>query len=109
MSGFGAQTSAFNEFVTTLDANNSGTSTTSFDIRDNDKVCFSLVGSTATLGTAVVTLECSLDETTWFATANTITGDGVKDNIDIIARFVRLKITTAEGTAGTALLRLNAK
>ncbi len=59
--------------------------------------------------THIVTLQCSLDDTNWNNTAATVTGVGLQDNTQVSARYVRLKVTTAEGSASTVDVIIQAK
>ena len=85
---------------TGLDANATTTST-SLDVQDNENVAFSIVAATGTHATHVVTLQCSLDDSAWQDTTTTQAGVGVKDNVPITTKFVRLKVTTDEGGTST--------
>lgn len=88
---------------------NAATTTTSLHVDDNKKVAFHVVAATGTHATHVITLQCSLDDINWFDTPTTITGLGVKNNIDIITHFVRLKVTTNEGSAATVDIIIQGK
>jgi len=86
---------------TGLDANSTSTVSSSLDIAENNWVCYTILANTGTHATHVITLQCSPDDTNWYNTASTITGVGIIDNVQIGARYVRLKVTTAEGGTST--------
>ena len=94
--------------VTGVDAN-ATTTTVSLHVDDNKKVAFHVVAATGSHATHVITLQCSLDDSNWFDTSSTITGLGVVNNVDIITHFVRLKVTTNEGSASTVNIIIQAK
>lgn len=93
---------------TGLDANATTTST-SLDVKDNENVAYSVVAATGTHATHVITLQCSLDDSAWQDTPSTITGVGVVDNVSVTTRYVRLKVTTNEGSASTVDIIIQGK
>ncbi len=93
---------------TGLDSNASST-TSSLDISDNEWVAFEAIANTGTHGTHVLTLQCSMDDSNWTDTASTLTGTGVVDKVQIIAKFVRLKVTTVESATSTIDVTIQAK
>ena len=95
--------------VSGLDTNNLNATTISLDISDNEAVAFSVVNASGAHTTHVITLQCSLDDSEWFDISTTITGLGVKNNITIITKFVRLKVTTAEGGTSTVDIIIQGK
>lgn len=85
------------------------TTTASLDISDNANVAYSVVAATGTHATHVITLQCSLDDSNWNDTSSTITGVGVVDNVAVTTKFVRLKVTTNEGSAATVNIIIQGK
>lgn len=99
----------FSESITTgIDANTNALSA-ELDIRDNLNVSFGVVGTAGTHNTHITTLQCSLDNTNWEDTAHTLTGTGIKDGIQIVARYVRVEVSTAEGGTSTITIIIQAK
>jgi len=103
MGGFTDQT------TTDFDANSTASVTTSLDIKENNWVSFQVIANTGGNTTHIITLQCSLNNSTWQNTSSTITSVGIKDNIQVTARFIRLKVTTAEGSASTVDVIINSK
>ena len=95
--------------TTGLNADSISSATNSMDIRDNKYVAMQIVANTGANTTHVITLQCSLDGTTWKNTASSVTGVGLVDNVQVTARYVRGKITTVEGGTSTINVFLNAK
>lgn len=95
--------------TTGINANSTITVTTGLDIKENQYISWQVIANTGANTTHVITLQCSLDNSTWQNTASTVTGVGIEDNIQVTARYVRLKVTTAEGGASTVNVLLNAK
>ena len=91
-----------------IDAN-ATTTTTTLHVDDNNKVAFHVVAATGSHATHVITLQCSLDDSNWFDTSSTITGVGVVTNVDVSTHFVRLKVTTNEGSASTVNIIIQGK
>lgn len=100
----------FNEHIETgLDADSTSTVSASLNVAENSYVAWTVVANTGTHGTHVITLQCSLDDTNWASTASTLTGLGTVDNIQITAKYVRLKVTTRESAASTVDIIIQAK
>lgn len=103
-------TTNFSELVETgLDANSTSTVTDSLDIKENKKVALSVNGDTGTHNTHIVSLQCSVDDTVWTTMSDSITGESVKNNVEVITRYVRAKVTTAEGGVSTVDICIQAK
>ena len=100
-----------NEFSATdtgVDVNAASTTTT-FVMVSSQKLFVVTKLASGTYSAAVVTVQCSDDGITWNNSSNTITGPGMKDNISTITPFVRVKVTSLEGSTGTADITLVAK
>lgn len=95
--------------TTGIDANDTDSVTVGLDIKSNDFVSFQIIANTGGNTTHILTLQCSLNNSTWQNTSSTITGVGLLDNIQVSARFIRVKVTTAEGGASTVDVLINAK
>lgn len=91
-----------------IDAN-ATTTTASLDVKDDLNIAWSVVAATGDHANHIVTLQCSLDNSAWNDTGSTLTGVGVVDNVSITARYVRLKVTTNEGTASTINIIIQGK
>lgn len=100
----------FSELIqTNIDANALSVSSW-LDIRENTLVSFQVRGNTGSHGSHIVTLQQSFDKTgDALSTSSTVTGLGIKDNIQISTGFVRLKVTTVEGAASTIDILIQAK
>ena len=92
----------------TLDANAASFSK-SLDIKENSIVCFGAKNESGTHAAHKITLQRSLNDEDWEDTGNVLTGLGIVDNIQTAVRYVRLKVTTVEGSASEVLVRIQAK
>lgn len=104
--------SNFNEIDTEVGVNaNVGSISEVLDMRDNKICAFFVKGDSGSHTNHVTTLQCSpiAGAVDFINTSSSLTGLGVKDNIEVTARFVRLKITTPEGSASTINWDLQAK
>lgn len=93
------------EVSATLDANSTSSVTDALDISINKhgEISFFVFANTGTHLLHVISLQYSPDGTNWETSgSNTITGTGHKIVTDLLGcKFVRLKVTTAEGVAST--------
>ena len=87
--------------IAALDTEVLSATTASLDVKGNGFVSLHIKAATGAHATHVVTLQCGPDDSTWTDTASTITGEGMVDNVQITTRFVRLKVTTADGETST--------
>ena len=103
--------STFEELAETeIDANSTSTVTASLDISESRLCIFQVLGNTGAHTSHVLTLQCSLDDSVWNVIAGaTVTGAGVKGEIEVASQFIRLKVTTAEGGASTVDIIIQAK
>ena len=89
---------------------NASTTTDSLDIGGARLITFQVVAITGTHQTHVITLQCSLDDSNWVNVSDaTIAGVGIKSEIQISAKYIRLKVTTVEGEASTVDIIIQAK
>jgi len=92
-----------------LDANEIGVTPT-IDIDGRTIVSFGIYSDAGAHATHVVTLQCSLDGTNWHnVTDASITGIGIVGSVTVGTRYVRLKVSTAEGASSTIDWILQAK
>lgn len=92
----------------TLDADADSVSD-SLDIKENSIVCFGAKPETGSHAVHQITLQHSLNDEDWADTAFVLTGSGIVDNIQTAVRYVRLKVTTVEGSPSEVLVRIQAK
>ena len=92
-----------------LNANSTSTVSSVLDITNSEHITFSVSDDTGSHGNHTVTLQCSLDGTTFFNTESTLDGLGVVDNIPSASKFVRLKVTQSEGGTSTINTIIQAK
>ena len=102
--------SNFHELKQTgLDAN-ATTTTNSLDISGATLVIFQVLGISGSHATHVLTLQHSVDDSNWNDVSGaTVTGEGVKSDVTVVAHFVRLKVTTLEGGVSTVDIIIQAK
>ncbi len=102
-------TTRFSELTEVLDTNNNGAFSKSLDIRENKLLTFNVRGLTGTHATHVITLQRSFDNANFENTSAKVTGTGTKTPVNIAVSHVRLKVTTAEGSASTVTITIQAK
>ena len=66
-----------------IDVNSTSTVTTGFYIGGSQKVLIMATLASGSFASAVLTLQCSVDGSTWISTLSTRTGAGFVGNIDI--------------------------
>ena len=87
---------------TGIDAN-AATTTASLDLGHAKTVCFHVVANTGTHATHVISLQVSLDNVNWTTTGQTVSGAGLKDNLEGELATVNMNIRETE----TTLVALN--
>lgn len=95
--------------ATGADTNSTSTVTTSHDTLETSTFFCEVRAASGTHATHVVTVQCSSDDSNWEDMATTITGTGTATVTDVGARYVRAKVTTAEGAASTCDIYTTAK
>jgi len=95
-----------------LDANDTNSVTAGLDIKNNSLMGWSVLEKTGSHSAHVLTVQRSTDNVNWDNTASTITA-GTSYQISVSgsvpARYIRVKVTTAEGSASTVDVVINAK
>ena len=103
----------YNEYVTKVitgvDANVLNAVTASLDLFSLKNVSFGVSDESGTHATHVITLQYSADDTNWFDSSHTITGEGMVDDITTNFQYVRAEVTTAEGAASVVTVGISAK
>lgn len=102
-------TTRFSEHIQSLDANVADAVSDSLDIRENKLLTFNVRGLTGSHATHEISLQRSFDNTNFETTSAKVTGEGTKTPINIAVRYVRLKVTTAEGSTSTVTVTIQAK
>jgi len=103
-------TSNFDTFTYTgKDGNSTNTVTTMIDVRDIEHVSYCVAVTSGSAGSLVTTLQCSFDNVTWFSSSSNVVGEGMESGHAIYNQYIRLKVTTAAGTACTISLVINVK
>ena len=110
MTGARISPSRFSELTeSNFNTNNTSTVSASLDIKDNKWVAWGAKQTSGGHSTHIITLQQSLDNSTWVNTASTLTGTGIVNNIQITTRYVRLAVTTAEGSASIVSIVIHGK
>jgi len=100
------------EITLGLDANNTDSVTDSLDIKENLSVAWSVLEQTGSHSSHVLTLQRSTDNVNWDNTILTITAGTtyvIKTVESVEVRYIRVKVTTAEGGASTVDVIIQAK
>jgi len=95
-----------------FNANSTSSVTVALDIKENLNIAWSVLEQTGSHSNHVLTLQRSTDNVNWDNTASTITAGTtytVKIGTASPVRYIRIKCTTAEGSASTVDLVINAK
>lgn len=98
-----------NQQTTSFDLNSTSSVTTGVDVSMQKAVSVHVRLTSGGFGIAVITLQTSADNSNWDSTSSTLTAVGVLENIGVASRYVRVKVTTAAGLAGTATVDIQAK
>lgn len=106
----GGRITGIEEFTQTgIDANAASTSN-SFDISGALNFILQVIGNTGTHGVHIVQLQCSIDDAIWNDIPSaTIAGEGVVGEVQIAAKFARIRVSTPEGAASTIDIKMQAK
>ena len=83
--------------------------TTSLDIMGCAVIFAEVTADTGAHTTHVVAIQCSADGVVWNDSSTTIAQLGFVNNIAIISRFVRARVSTKEGEASTINITIQAK
>jgi len=98
--------------TTGLNTNSLVSVTTSLDVSENLYVTWAVIANSGTNSSHVMELQCSLDDTNWFAMspAVEITGTGMNcGDVPFPAQYARVKVKTVEGASSTVNIIINAK
>ena len=96
---------------TSLNANSLNSVTPRLDIKEKTGLAWSVLEKTGSHSTHVLTIQRSTDNINWDNTSSKITA-GTPYQIKtatVNVRYVRVKVTTAEGSASTVEVVINAK
>jgi len=101
----------FRELFTTLDGNDDTEVTDAFDLQGNKNLAVDIAADSGGNATHVCTVQLSFDKTTWqgFTVAKTIAQLGFLDDFTTNAKWVRVRVSTAEGGASSIFVRIHAK
>ncbi len=91
-----------------LDANSVGDVSTSLEIKENTIVTMQVIANTGGNTTHIIDLQCSANNSNWHNVAS-VNQIGITDGNTIGARYIRARVSTAEGAASTVDVYLQAK
>jgi len=94
-----------------LDANDTASVTDALDLELAKSVFVSVEAASGAHTAHVLSIQVSADGAAWFLLggSTTITGLNFLNAIEVSARYMRMKVTTAEGGASTVNVRVQAK
>jgi len=102
--------SGFSDLIATeFNTNTISNVTPSLDVKNNSLLCFGSTSESGAHSNHILTLQHSFDGSNWIDTTHTLTGAGIKDNIQTAAQCVRVKVTTAEGALSLSTIFIQAK
>ncbi len=101
----------FRELFETLDGNDDTEVTTALDLQGNKNIAVDIAANSGGNTTHVCTVQLSFDKTTWlgFTVAKTIAQIGKLDDFTTNAKYVRVRVSTAEGGASSIFVRIHSK
>jgi len=100
-----------NQVTIALDANDTNSITTSLDIKNNTEIAWSVKEKTGSHSSHILTFQRSTDNVNWDNTSSKITAGTAYQvkTATVQVRYIRIKVTTAEGDASTVDVVINAK
>lgn len=107
-----SKTRGFDDQITVLDGNDNTDATAAFDLAGNRNFAVNVATISGGVTTFVCTVQQSFDGgTTWlaFATALTIAQVGTLEDKVTVARHIRVRVSTAEGSAASIRIRIHSK
>ena len=78
-------------------------------IEDLSDLVVNVAQASGNIAGAVITIQQSVNGSTWVSTAVTITGAALSATLTIAAQYMRLLVTTASGAASTATCTIQGK
>ncbi len=106
----GVSSPAFRSFSEAAFDVDASSNSASFDVSGFREVSFQAVLASGTFTTAVLQAQCSADGTVFVdIPSKTLTGPGILGEIGVGTEFFRIRVSTQQGSAGTATLTINAK
>jgi hypothetical protein len=89
---------------------NASTDSDVWNVGDFATITVQAEQASGTFSTAILTLQCSADGVTYYSVPGaSTTGPGMIEEIPIGTEFIRVRVTTLEGSVGTADITVNAK
>lgn len=101
----------FRDLFETLDGNDDTEVTEALDLQGNKNLAVDIAANTGGNTTHVCTVQLSFDKTTWqgFTVAKTIAQLGFLDDFTTNAKYIRVRVSTAEGGASSIFVRIHSK
>ena len=101
---------AFQSLEEELDVTSSGTLGSMLDISDNIRYSYFSMTTSGTSSNYTLVMQCSANGTEWGEIPNTtLQGDGIVDNIETVAKYVRVKVSVGEGSSSATKCTIIAK
>ena len=102
------------DIITGFDVNTTTSVTSSFNIKKYLYFGFAVSKESGTISSSVLDMQCSEDGSNWRTmvdrgTPVSVTGTGSSFNHIMVAPFIRIKLSTVEGTAGSAKITIMCK
>ena len=86
--------------ITGFDTNSSGAVSASLYINGNKTIGVYVIAASGSHSYHIITIQISPNNSDWFDSTDTVTGIGYKE-VDTIAQYIRVKVTTAESATST--------
>ena len=83
-----------------FNTNDSGAVSDSLYINGNKTIGIYVIAATGAHSNHIITIQISPNDSDWFDSADTVTGLGYKE-VDTIAQYIRVKVTTVESATST--------
>ncbi len=110
MGMFGGGHRIFNsETQSSFDVNSAGVSDV-WDVSGFKRAAVQVEQASGAFSTAVIQVQCSADGVTFYdISGKSVTGSGMIRGILVEVEFLRVRVSTVEGVAGTAVITVNMK
>lgn len=99
----------FTEFDFTINANDINAVTDAVDISENSHASYSVANISGAHTAHKIKLQCSLDGINWGDADTGLVGTGMTDNIHVTAKYVRGKVSIAEGSVSLVKVYIQGK
>lgn len=95
--------------IASFDTGTLNTTTSAIDISRYRHLIFVITQATGTISGSIVTLQVSVDGSTWFDSTVSVSGSGISSTMAVASKYVRFKVTTISTLPSTATILVQLK